>query len=116
MLERTPIELVDDPRIAALRGRITFAEALQDAPSPQECAARLESDPSDSDARYRLAAHQVASRDYESALENLLTLMQRDRSWGDDAARKAILMIFDLLGGTGELVNRYRTKLSRTLY
>jgi putative thioredoxin len=89
---------------------------LQDAPSPQECAARLESDPSDSDARYRLAAHQVASRDYESALENLLTLMQRDRSWGDDAARKAILMIFDLLGGTGELVNRYRTKLSLTLY
>ena len=54
--------------------------------------------------------------DYQSALDNLLLLMQRDREYGDDAARKGILMIFDLLDGEGELVTAYRTKLARALY
>jgi putative thioredoxin len=56
----------------------------------------------DSEARYGLAAHQVLAGDYEAALDNLLTLMQRDRGYGDDAARKGILMIFDLLGDESE--------------
>ncbi len=51
-----------------------------------------------------------------SALDNLLLLMQRDRGYGDDAARRGMLMIFDLLGGEGELVSAYRAKLARALY
>jgi putative thioredoxin len=41
--------------------------------------------------------------------------MQRDRSFGDDAARKGMLMVFDLLGDD-PLVTTYRAKLSRLLY
>ena len=116
MLERTPLELTDDPRLAALRGRLGFASVLEGAPSAAECAARIESDPNDSDSRYKLAAHRVMAGDYAEALEQLLTLMRRDRGYGDDAARKGMLMIFDLLGGEGDLVSTYRTKMARALY
>jgi putative thioredoxin len=116
MLERVPLSLAADPQIAALRGQLGFAAALLEAPSAAECAARLETDPNDSDARYKLALHQVIAGDYHSGLENLLTLMQKDRAYGDDAARKGMLIVFDLLGGDGELVSAYRAKLARSLY
>ena len=116
MLERTPLALANDPQIAALRGRLTFSTIVDGAPSATECAEQLESDPDSSQHRYMLAAHQVLAGDFRAALDNLLTLMQHDRGYGDDAARKAILMIFDLLGSKDELVGAYRAKLARALY
>jgi putative thioredoxin len=116
MLERIPLALADDPQLAALRGRLTFSTIVDGAPSATECAQQLESDPNSSQHRYMLAAHQVQAGDFRAALDNLLTLMQRDRGYGDDAARKAILMIFDLLGSKDELVAAYRAKLARALY
>ena len=116
LLEHTPIELAADPEIAALRGQLGFAAALADAPSASACAERLAATPSDSEARYQLAAHQVMAGDYQSALDNLLTLMQKDRAYGVDAGRKGMLMVFDLLGGEGVLVAAYRAKLARALY
>lgn len=116
LLERTPLTLTDDPELAALRGRLAFSAAVADAPPAEQLAATLADDPKNSAARYQLAAHQVLSGDLESALENLLTLLRRDRQYGDDAARKGMLAIFDLLGGSGDLVTRYRAKMLSSLY
>ncbi|MCF7992983.1 MAG: thioredoxin [Thiohalocapsa sp.] len=116
LLQRIPVDLADDPEVAALRSQLDFAVVLAGAPPAPACEARVESDPNDSEARYQLAAHQVIAGDYEAALENLMTLMQKDRAYGDDAARKGMLRIFDLLGGSGDLVSRYRARLSRALY
>jgi putative thioredoxin len=116
MLERTPLDLTDDPELAALRGRLAFSAAVTDAPSADQLAAALANDPDDSAARYQLAAHQVLAGDHAAALENLLALLRRDRKYGDDAARKGMLAIFDLLGGSGELVSSYRAKMLNSLY
>jgi putative thioredoxin len=99
-----------------LRGELGFAAVLTDAPPASACAERLAADPSDSKTRYQLAAHQVMAGDYQPALDNLLMLMQKDRGYGDDAGRKGMLMVFDLLGGEGDLVAAYRAKLARALY
>lgn len=116
LLERLPMELARDPEALALRGQLHFAAALVGAPAPAELKARLAADPNDSAACYQLAAHRVLAGDYEGALGDLLTLMKRDRKYGDDAARKGMIAVFDLLGGQGELVTRYRAKLMTTLY
>ena len=52
----------------------------------------------------------------EGALELLLVLMQKDREYGDDLARKDMLRIFDMLGGQGELVKRYRNRMFNFLH
>ena len=116
LLERTPIELAEDTELAAIRGRLAFAEAVADAPDAETLRARLEAEPGDSEARYRLAARQVLAEQYEPALENLLTLLKRDRAYGDDAARKGMVAIFSLLGGSSDLVSRYRAKMLSSLY
>jgi putative thioredoxin len=54
--------------------------------------------------------------EYENALEQLLALMQKDRAFGDDAARKGLLAVFDILGGSGELVKRYRNRMFNLLH
>jgi len=115
-LERLPLELAQDPEVTALRGQLRFAEALIGAPSAAVLQQRLTADPTDSAARYQLAAHRVLAGDYATALEDLLTLMKRDRPYGDDAGRKGMVAIFDLLGGQGELVTRYRAKMMTALY
>jgi putative thioredoxin len=116
LLEHTPVDLINDPELAALRGRLAFASAIAGAPDAATLAKRLEADPSDSEARYQLAAHQVIGGDYEAALENLLALLKKDRTYGDDAARKGMVAVFDLLGGSGDLVSRYRGKMLSSLY
>ena len=114
-IERLPIELANDPEVIALRGQLRFASALEGAPSEPELVRTLSADPNDSRARYQLAAHQVVRGDYEPALENLLTLMKRDRGFEEDAGRKGMLAVFDLLGG-GDLVASYRAKMMNALY
>ena len=116
LLERVPLEIADDPEVTALRGRLHFAQVTADAPGEGALSERLAADPGDSEARYLLAARRAARGDYQTALDQLLTLIRSDRGYRDDAARKAMVMIFDLLGGEGPLVARYRAKMLSALY
>jgi len=52
----------------------------------------------------------------ENALEAFMQLLQLDRSFRDDAGRKGLLAVFDLLEDQNELVNRYRRKLFNLLH
>lgn len=115
-LDALPLEQHDSAEAQALRATMTFDRATAGSASAEELAQRLEANPDDSEARYQFAALKVMERDYETALENLLTLLRKDRKYGDDAARKAMVQVFDLLGGEGDLVTRYRAKMMTALY
>lgn len=116
LLERVPLELAKDPEVLALRGQLRFANLAAGAPSVDELAARLAANPKDSEASFLLAARQAATGDFATALASLLALLKRDRAYGDDAARKTMLLIFDLLGGEDPLVTAYRGKMLSALY
>jgi len=115
ILERLPLDAQDDAQVKTLKGLLFFENLLASAPAEEELEQRLEENSGDSEARYLLAAHKVVKQDYESALELLLELMRKDRNYGDDAARKAILRVFDLLG-EDPLVHKYRSRMMNLLY
>ncbi|MEW8510406.1 MAG: tetratricopeptide repeat protein, partial [Candidatus Thiodiazotropha sp.] len=96
--------------------RIEIDRATAGSPPAEELEQRLQADPADSEALHLLASHKVMENDYEGALELLLTLLQKDRSYGDNAAQKEMLRIFELLGGQGELVKRYRNRMFNFLH
>jgi putative thioredoxin len=48
-------------------------------------------------------------------MDQLLEIVQRDRKFRDDIGRKTMLDVFNLLGGSGELVSTYRRKLASLL-
>jgi len=115
-LKALPVDVAAEPAVAGLQARLDFASAAQGAPSIEALEAAIEANPDDCEARYRLSAHRVLRGEYEAAMDQLLEVMRRDRAWGEDAGRKGLLKVFELLGGQGELVQRYRSRLSAALY
>jgi putative thioredoxin len=115
-LDALPIEEQGSAEAEAMRTRIAFVRASQGAPSEEELSQLVESGEASSEAIYQLATHKISANELEQALDLLLKLMIKDRAYNDDAARKGMLAIFDMLGGGGELVNRYRNKMFNALH
>ncbi len=85
------------------------------APDTAELEARLAADPDDHEALLQLALHRVVDQDYETAMELLLQLMQKDRGFREDAGRRTLLRVFELLGDDPR-VGHYRRRMASLLY
>lgn len=107
-------EQVSD-EVKALQSQLTFAAITESAPSRPDLETALEQDASNSGARYQLAARLVMENEFEAALEHLLELMKKDRKFGDDAARKAMVQIFEMRG-EDPAVSAYRGRMMNLLY
>jgi Thioredoxin domain-containing protein len=101
-------------RAQALLGLVDFFKQAADA-NEQELLERS-TQPSDYEARYQLAAVFARTQRYEDAFKQLLAIVQRNRAFGDDAARKTILSLFALLGNDHPLVSSYQRKLASALF
>jgi putative thioredoxin len=113
LLADVPSDIDWDARVEALRAAIGYARSAGDA---GELAARLKANPEDHEARFALAQHHAGARRYREAMDGLLCIVQRDKSWRDGEARKQLLNIFNLAAAQPELVSEYRRKLATALY
>jgi len=93
--------------------RLEFARAATE--DERALRERLARNPDDMEARLRLAKQLVAAGRYAEGMDELLAMIRRDRRWNDEAARKALLSVFELLGDD-PLVAEYRRKLASVLY
>jgi putative thioredoxin len=105
-----------DPDVAKLLAKINFTRMAMTAPPMDKLEQIIQAEPGNCDARYQLSARKALEGDYEGAMHHLLEILRRDRSYGDDAGRKGLLSVFDLLGGSGPLVNRYRALMSSAMH
>ena len=105
-----------DENVSALRARIAFAASAAAAPDAESLKQRIARGGNDLDARLQLANLCVARDDYATALDQLLEIVRRDRSFRDDIARKTMLQVFSLLGNQGDLVSEYRRRLAGAMY
>ena len=114
--EALSLDQQQDPDVARMRALIGFGRVAAGARSATELESILSQDPQDRSALHELAARKALDGSHEESLELLLTLLRRDRTYGDDVARKGMLALFDILGGNGELVNRYRMQMFNALH
>jgi putative thioredoxin len=49
-------------------------------------------------------------------MDQLLSIVQKDKAWREGEARKQLLNLFTLAGDQPELVSEYRRKLATALY
>ena len=115
-LDSLPREEQDKPEVVAMRAQMLFDKVASEAPAIEDLNAMLLADEKNSEARYQLAAQLVMQGQLETALEHLLVLMRSDREYEDDAARKAMIQVFDILGGDHPITKTYRTRMFNYLY
>jgi putative thioredoxin len=102
-----------DRRIGALLAQLQFADGAGADTSALDV--RIAGNPDDLEARFQLAKALVTQQRHEPAMEQLLEIIRRDRKWNGEAGRKTMLAVFDVLGGQGELVSKYRRQLAAAL-
>ena len=105
-----------EPRLGRALARLQLADVEAGQSDPIALETRVRTNPDDLETRLRLAKLYASQERYEPALEQLLEITRRDRAFGDDAGRKGMLAIFDLLQGQSELVSRYRKLLASALH
>ena len=114
-LASLPADERNKPEVAALQSRLFFEGQLAEAPDATELETRLAADPGDHQSLLQLALRKVIEQDYETGMDLLLQLMQRDRSFGDDAARHSLLKVFEMLGDDPR-VSAYRRRMATLLH
>jgi len=102
--------------LAGARAQLTFLRQAASLPDSAELKSRLAQNPNDDEASYQLAIQQLARQQYEAALDGLLKLFVRNRSFQDGLPHKTLLQVFDLLGNEHPLVTLYRRKLYQAIY
>jgi putative thioredoxin len=104
-----------DARFNALKTRLDALDAAADLPPTDALETRVASNPDDLEAQFDLASALIARRKYAGALEHLLEIVKRDRTFREDIGRKTMLSVFDLAAHQPQLVSEWRRKLSATL-
>ena len=105
-----------EARVTALKHGIAAARAVESGPSEDELRATLAKDPANHEARLALANLLAGARRYREAMDELLELVRRDRTWRDGAARTQLLALFTLAANEPALIAEYRRKLASTLH
>ena len=108
-------DVAKDARTVQLLAQIKLAEMSAGGENEGTLVAAIEGDANNLDARLKLANLMIASGRYDEGMDQLLEIVRRDRSFQDDIGRKTLLDVFNLLGGQGELVSKYRRLLSSAL-
>ena len=103
-----------DPDLASVKAALALA-----AEGPSDTAEferRLAADPADHAARFDLAKALAAKGDLADAVEHLLQIIERDRTWNDEAARKQLITIFEAAGPMSDVARHGRRRLSSLLF
>ena len=115
-LAMAPTAKENDPAIAGARAAIELAEQAASLGDTGEFERRLEANPLDHQARFDLALALNARGRREEAIDALIDIVRRERTWNDEAARKQLVQFFEAWGPTDDMTVLGRRRLSSVLF
>jgi len=115
-LAMVPEAKKNDAAVAAARAALELAEQAKSLGPIAELEQKVAANPLDHQARFDLALALNGKGRRQEALEQLISIVKRDRKWNDDGARKQLVQFFDAWGPTDEATIEGRRRLSSILF
>jgi putative thioredoxin len=106
----------NDPAVTAVHAALDLSERAASVGDLSELEKKVAANALDHQARFDLAVALNASGKREAALDHLLEIVRRNRTWNDDAARKQLVQFFEAWGPTDEMTVEGRRRLSSLLF
>lgn len=116
ILSAIPADAAEADMARELKAQISFKRQAEGAGDMAELLGRISHNPADLEAREKLATVLVSQGQHEAAMEQFLEIMKRDRAFNDEAGRKGLLQMFELLGHEHPAVSAYRRKMFSLLH
>jgi putative thioredoxin len=106
----------NDAAIAAARAAVELAEQAKTIGPLGELEQKVAANPLDHQARFDLALALNGKGRRLDAVEQLMAIVKRDRTWNDDGARKQLVQFFEAWGPADEATIEGRKRLSSILF
>ena len=114
-LALVPDSKANDAAVLAAKAALDLAEQAKSLGPIAELEQKVAANPADHQARFDLAVALNSKGRRVEALDNLISIVKRDRKWNDDGARKQLVQFFDAWGPTDEATIEGRKRLSSIL-
>jgi putative thioredoxin len=115
-LADVPTGKENDPAIAAVRAQIELADRSVDTGELAALQARAEAAPEDLQAQHDYAVALAGAERREEALDILIGIVARDRTWNEDGARRQLVQLFEAWGPMDPATIQGRRRLSSILF
>ena len=106
----------NDAAVAAARAALEVAEQAKSVGPISELEQKVAANPLDHQGRFDLAVALNSKGRRAEAVDHLLEIVNRDRKWSDDGARKQLVQFFEAWGPTDEATVNGRKRLSSILF
>jgi putative thioredoxin len=115
-LALVPDSKANDASVVAARAALDLAEQAKSLGPVAELEQKVAANPLDHQARFDLALALNGKGQRLDALEQLISIVKRDRKWNDDGARKQLVQLFEAWGPADEATIEGRRRLSSILF
>ena len=115
-LELVPPAKAERAAVASARAALELARKSANTGDIDTLRAEAAANPNDHQARFDLALALNAKGDRQAALEELLSIVRKERGWNDEAARKQLVQLFEAWGSADPATIAGRQKLSSLLF
>ena len=116
LLSDLPEEAANDAGIQAILKQIAQIEEARKLGDPAALEHTLALSPDDHESRIKLAKIRNVEGRRDEAADHLLLIMRKDRTYGDDLARKELVQFFETWGPKDPVTIAARRKMSSILF
>ena len=115
-LAMVPEAQQNEAPVAAARAALEVAEQAKSVGPLNELEAKVAANPLDHQARFDLATALNAAGRRAEAVDQLLSIVKKDRTWNEDGARKQLVQFFEAWGFSDPAAVEGRKRLSSILF
>jgi putative thioredoxin len=117
LLSQLPADILAHSEVQAAKTALELADApAADSAEVLALQKAVEADPNDLQARFDLANAYYAENKRDAAVDELLELFRRDRTWNEEAARTQLVKFFEAFGPADPATIKGRKKLSTMMF